>query len=367
MKVSSHSKILVLNDNTKGANGYQFAFGCVPDIIKKMYGNTIVLNVENLVFDNFKKEVKDFEPDLIFCYLQKVDQINKMSSYLKEYHPVPVINWFLEDPNSVVNHETGENIIDATASFDFWFSQDSNMQKFWKTKSAFMPPGFNESAYSDLRLSKIYDISYIGQLGPKYVAQMYMPYMEELARYGKNAILCIDRPMGIPLLPKPLEKFIRSKKRRKFLQSLPFWKCRWYNPVDEREKCKIINQSKIHFGMVRVRGLWEESLKKLLPEYPLDNTGLFYQPKGRLFQGAASGAMMFNEYFPELENLFEIGKEIITFNFGNIDEVREKLKYYLKNEIERKEVAWKGYKRVKECHTFRNRLEQIFDYIKTNL
>ena len=117
-----------------------------------------------------------------------------------------------------------------------------------------MPPAFDEHLFRNEGLERIYDISYIGQLGPERITKMYWPYMKEMSSFGKKAMLSIDRPMGVPLLPKPLEKFLRSKKRRKVFQKMPFWKCHWYNPEDEKAKAMVINQSKIHVGMNRVLG-----------------------------------------------------------------------------------------------------------------
>jgi spore maturation protein CgeB len=367
VKIKIDTKILVISDTTSGAYRYQYAFDCVPQIISKLGYTTIIINSEDTDFAKFKQSIKQFMPDLIFCYLQKPLEIIKISGFLKEYHPVPIINWFLEDPNAVVNPSNNINILDATANFDFWFSQDSRMQKFWKTKAAFMPPGFDENVYYDAGLEQLFDVSYIGQLGPRYVTEMYWPYMKELARYGQKAMLCIDRPMGIPLLPKPLEKFIRSNKRREFLRKFPFWKCGWQTPKDEKDKAIIINKSKIHFGLLRVRGDWEDRVKTLLPNYPLDKHGLFYQFKGRLFQAVGAGAMALNEYCPELEDMFDIGKEIVTFEFGNLKEVREKLSWYLSHDDERERIARAGYERGRKQHTFIARIQQIFDSVRKEL
>lgn len=366
MKINFDTKILIISDVTQGAYGYQYAFDCVPEIIPNLGYPALIIKSEYTDFEKFQQSIKTFMPDLIFCYLQKPVEIIKIAGFLKECHSVPVINWFLEDPNAVVSSSANTSIIDATASYDFWFSQDSRMQKFWKTKSAFMPPGFDENSYRDLRLEKIYDVSYIGQLGPEYVTRMYWPYMKELSRYGKKAMLCIDRPMGIPIMPRPIEKFLRSKKRRKFLQSLPFWKCGWENPSDEKDKCRIINQSKIHFGMVRVRGEWEKKFRETFPEYPIDEHGLFYQMKGRLFQGVGSGTMAINEYCPELEELFEIGKEIVTFEYGDVSGFRDKLRWYLSHDDEREKIAQAGYERSRKQHTFSARVKQIFKIIQNN-
>jgi spore maturation protein CgeB len=367
MKINANSRILVLSDRTEGAYKKQFAFDCVPRDIARLGYPTRQMDMTTLTFDAYKQAVSGFAPDLIFCYLQQPLLVIKAAGFLKAYHSVPAINWYLEDPNAVIIKNSNINILDATACFDYWFSQDTRMQQFWKTRSAFMPPGFDDMAYRDLGLEKIYEVSYIGQLGPDYSTRMYWPYMKELARYGKKAMLCIDRPMGIPLLPKPMEKFIRSRKRRKWIQALPFWKCGWINPADEKEKCTIINQSKIHFGMVRVMGKWEVPLKQLLPDYPIDKHGLFYQIKGRLFQGVGGGAMMLNEYCPEMEQLFEIGKEIITFEYGNLDEMRDKLAWYLSHDNEREKIARTGCERGRKDHTFRRRVEQILDIIRKDL
>jgi hypothetical protein len=367
VKLAGTSKILILSNAVEGAYKYQYAFDCAPRDITRLGYTARKIDAKTLTFETYKNIISEFDPDLIFGYLQQPAQVVKIASFLKEYHPVPAINWFLEDPNAVVCSETNTHILDATAQYDYWFSQDIRMQRFWKTKSSFMPPGFDDMAYTDLRLGKIYNVSYIGRLGPRPVTQMYWPYMKELARYGKKAMLCIDRPMGIPLLPGRMEKFIRSQKRRHFLQKMPFWKCGWTNPADENEKCRIINQSKIHFGMVRVRGQWETEFKNALPDYPLDKHGLFYQLKGRLFQGVASGAMALNEYCPELEELFEIGKEIVTFEYGDIDDVRQKLAWFLSHEAERKKIAQAGYERARKQHTFIERLKRIFDLIREKL
>ena len=321
------------------------------------------LDPATATLDSFREDIKKFKPDLLFGFIQNPQQLAKVVGFLSEYHPVPAINWSLEDPNFVVQPGSDYTMIDASAGFDMWFCNDSKMVPFWRTKAAFMPPGFDERVYYDAALERCFDVSYVGHLGPKKVTEMYWPYMKELARFGKKAMLAIDRPMGLPLLPRPIERFIRSKKRRRFFQSLPIWRCRWENPKDEQEKAIIVNRSKIHFGLNRVRGKWEDDLKALLPDYPLDKHGLFYQLKGRLFHAVGAGAMALNEYCPELQDLFEIGKEIVTFEYGNMEEVRDKLAWYISHNAERQKIAQAGYERGQKQHTFSARIRQILDIV----
>ncbi len=346
---------------------YPYVFAGLPNAIRAMGIEMTYVNSETITLDTFRRKIKSFQPDLLFGFIQDRTQIIKVSNFLKEYHPVPAINWYDEDPNGVVGQKVEDNVLEASSSFDMWFGIDNKMVPFWRTKAAFIPPAFDEHIFSDEGLDRCFDVSYTGQLGPKDVTNMYWPYMQELARFGKRAMLCIDRPMGLPLLPRPLERFLRSKKRRRFLQKLPIWHCRWENPKDEKEKAVIINRSKIHFGLNRVRGNWEQTLKALLPDYPLDKHGLFYQLKMRPFQAVGAGAMVLNEYCPEFEDLFEIGKEIVTFEYGNLEELRDKLAWYTKHDQERERIARAGYERGRKQHTFSARIKQIFDIVRRKL
>ena len=366
MKLSIIPRILCISDPDFANKPYPYAFGCVPNKIEHISSAFLNINSASADFEFFKDSIINFKPDLIFGFIQQVSQQKKIADFLDEFHPVPAINWSLEDPNFVVNSKGDYTMIDISSSFDMWFCNDSKMVPFWKTKAAFMPPGFDDSVYYDLKIDRIFDISYIGNILYEN-AKLYWPYLKVLAAYGKKTAMCINRPMGLPLLPKPLEQLLRSKRNRHFLQRLPFWQCHWENPNDELEKALLVNKSKIHWGMNRVKGYWEKPLLELIPEYPLDKHGLFYQLKGRIFHAVGAGAMALNEYCPELEDFFDIGKEIITFEFGEIEDMKDKLSWYLAHDNAREEVARAGYERGRRQHTFTARVNQILDIVRKAL
>ena len=369
MKLSSKPKIVYMADPDYGNRPFPYVFAGIPNALESMGLDVYYLNTGIATLDSFRQEIDRFKPEMLFGFIQHRQQVVKIAGFLEEYHPVAAINWYQEEPNSIVETDelNGTNLIEAFKSFDMWFGIDNKMVPFWKTKAMYMPPGFDDSVYNNAGLERCFDVSYIGQLGPKNVTEMYWPYMKELARYGKKAMLAINRPMGLPLLPRSFERFIRSQKRRHFLQSLPFWRCQWQNPKNEQEKALLIGRSKIHFGLNRVRGNWEEGLKSFLPEYPLDRHGLFYQLKSRPFQAVGAGAMVLNEYCPELEDLFEIGKEIITFEFGDFQDLRDKLFWYVHHDEQRERIARAGYERGRKQHTFSARIQQIFDIVRKRL
>ncbi|MCX7917802.1 MAG: glycosyltransferase [bacterium] len=86
------------------------------------------------------------------------------------------------------------------------------------------------------------------------------------------------------------------------------------------------------------------------------------QWKGRIFEVMLQGGFMLTEYVPHLEKYFEIGKEIDCFD--NEKELIDKVKYYLKNEKERLEIAKRGWKKCIENYTPYHRMYNVFKEIE---
>ena len=49
--------------------------------------------------------------------------------------------------------------------------------------------------------------------------------------------------------------------------------------------------------------------------------------------------------------------------FDGIEDLREKVSYYLEHEEEREQIAENGYKKVKEHHTYVNRIKDMLRMI----
>ena len=87
------------------------------------------------------------------------------------------------------------------------------------------------------------------------------------------------------------------------------------------------------------------------------------QMKLRIFEAVCAGALLITEYVDGLEDFFELGKEIISFETK--EEAAEKIKYYLtyENENEREEIAKAGYQRFLKDHTSKIRLTKLLETI----
>ena len=84
----------------------------------------------------------------------------------------------------------------------------------------------------------------------------------------------------------------------------------------------------------------------------------------RTFETCGCGTMLLTNYTPGLEKLFDIGKEIVVYE--SIEDLDNKVKYYLENEDERNMIAETGYQRAKKDHTYFERAKKLIDIINEN-
>lgn len=65
----------------------------------------------------------------------------------------------------------------------------------------------------------------------------------------------------------------------------------------------------------------------------------------RIFEIMGVGGFVLSNYQPEIEELFKIDKEIVVYH--SLDEMEDKVKYYLKHEKQRLQICINGYNAVK--------------------
>jgi spore maturation protein CgeB len=81
----------------------------------------------------------------------------------------------------------------------------------------------------------------------------------------------------------------------------------------------------------------------------------------RVYEALGCGSFLLTDYANEIEDLFQIGKEIIIYNN---DDLLEKIDYYLSNKKEREEIAIKGQEKVYKNYTYWHRINEILKTIK---
>ena len=80
-------------------------------------------------------------------------------------------------------------------------------------------------------------------------------------------------------------------------------------------------------------------------------------PSNRLFDALACGTFVISDKIPSADTLFE--GSIVTYD--GVDDLKEKIDYYLAHEDERVKIAEKGKRIVLENHTFDDRVCEILD------
>jgi len=122
----------------------------------------------------------------------------------------------------------------------------------------------------------------------------------------------------------------------------------------ENERIKYINFLKkefknnfFHFGGIQNKARYiskEEYVKNLNKAKIFVNTQTYYdrvQLKGKIREALSCGTFILEEDNPETRAYVDEGTGVIYFK--NINDLREKINFYLENELEREQIAEKGY------------------------
>jgi spore maturation protein CgeB len=80
-------------------------------------------------------------------------------------------------------------------------------------------------------------------------------------------------------------------------------------------------------------------------------------PNLRVFDVLACRSCLLTEYVEELEELFSIGEEVDTFRSG--DELRDKARFYLRNEAVREKMGARGYDKVVSTYKMSDCIQRI--------
>ena len=85
----------------------------------------------------------------------------------------------------------------------------------------------------------------------------------------------------------------------------------------------------------------------------------------RVWDILGCGGFLLTNYQAEIPDYFEIGKELETYE--SMEELEEKIQYYLTHEEERMEIAINGYEKAARHHTYEMRLAQMLKVLTENL
>lgn len=190
----------------------------------------------------------------------------------------------------------------------------------------YFPYGVDDSVYTKTDKSIIYDVSFVGRKHP---------YREWL-----------------------LNKIKKSGINAQFFG--PGWES---GPLTHAQMIEVFGRSKINLNLSNASS-WDfryllSSLRAIIDRFR--SKKIIEQVKARHIEIPSCGGFQLSYYVPGLERLMSIGDEIGVY--VGADDLITKIKYYLDNDDVRKDIAEKGYMRVKKDHIFQVRFEKFFNEI----
>jgi spore maturation protein CgeB len=97
----------------------------------------------------------------------------------------------------------------------------------------------------------------------------------------------------------------------------------------------------------------------------IHNRGKYTTGNYRMFELPANGVMQISDGDEYLDTYFTVGKEIESY--ASIDELIDKIDYYLTHDVEREKIARAGYRRVKQEYTIGALLQKAGSLIYTGM
>lgn len=122
-----------------------------------------------------------------------------------------------------------------------------------------------------------------------------------------------------------------------------------HGPIAAEDIPQIIRSSVISLNFANSALVWSG----LLPRQT-------NQIKARTFEVPGAGGFLLTEWADDLDRYYTPGREIVVFH--TLDELADKIRYYLTYPAERDAIAWAGYERTRAEHTYDQRLTEVLDF-----
>ena len=269
------------------------------------------------------KAIEGFKPDLFLTVFGL--HIEPEIFQLLKKEGIVSCCWFLDDPWGF------EEASRIAPNYDFFFTHEPTTVEKYKAigvKNAYyLPEACNSNMHRRVDLTEeekarySCDLSFVGRPHSNRIG-----FLERLADYDLG--IWGDGWDDIDLSPR-LKGCIKG------------------GEVPQQEMVKIFNVSKIALNLHPTSGLkGMEAGEGICP---------------RTFAIAGSGAFQLVDWRGEMERLFRVGEEIITFR--DIDEVPGLVDYYLNHPDERRTMAKRVQERVYKEHTYKRRIEEMLKFI----
>ena len=270
-------------------------------------------NIESIGLKKIIYSAQMFDPDLIINTHSGVPP--KVIELLKIKTKAKIVCWYTD---SIANLSRQYLL---ASPYDIWFFKDPYMVKYFNQKlglnTKYLPEACNPLWHAPTVCETRQEYDFYG-CDIAVAGNMY---------YYRSLILdelksCNIKIWG-PLFPDWLISSQRDNFQKKYLTKF--------------EKAKAFGLAKINLNTLHYT--------------EIDGVNC------RTFEIAGCGGFQLVDFKPSLQDFFEIGNEIETFE--SVGELKEKISYYLSHNEERELIAKNAFKRAHKDHTFAHRLNKL--------
>ena len=265
-----------------------------------------------------RKSFSQFNPDITLCINASSLFPETIKSFSKRSE---TILWLIDSVERVATDINTVSLFKNVLVFE-----PTDKEKI--PNAEYLPYGFDEEIYYKRPVEKIYDISFVGA-GHK---ERYEP-LNRIAEVCKtlNIRFCVFGPFRL------------------------FNKMPWYRKKYPFLYESIVLNRRLHPSEVNL--IYNQSWININVYHPQSKEGL----NPRTFEIAGSGNFQLMEEKSSLRLFFD-KDEIITYS--DLDEVKEKISYFLRQKKEILEISKKAYNKAIQKHTFKHRAKYILEMLK---
>jgi spore maturation protein CgeB len=289
-------------------------------------------NLENALLKQIRAEHKRKKIDVFFSYFysaicrkEVIEEIKRMG--------IVTINWFC---NASYQFHLVKDIAPA---FDYSLVPEKFRLADYKNIGAnpiYFQEAANPNIYKPFDVEKDYDVTFTGtKYGDRVQIVNYL---------GQNGVRMDIFGDGWKrrYIKDNIKKFLMGKDIRFPVKNKNIVA---HGSISDENYIRLFSQSKICIGLSSC-GETHANGDRIL------------QIRLRDFEAPMCGAFYITEYQEDLAEFYEIGKEIVCYK--SKEELLDKIKYYLRHDSEREQIAQAGYKRAQRDHTWQRRFELFF-------
>lgn len=293
--------------------------------------------LERALLEQIERAHRESPIDLFFSYFYSADVTPETIRKIRDMGMVTV-NWYCN--GSYQFHL----VADIAPAYDYCLVPEKFRLDDYRRIGA--NPIYNQEAanpniYKPYPLPVEFDVTFVGQKygdRPAYIRYL-LDQGIDVRVWGPH---WQEAPSGIPLwrlVGSRVKRFLFGHEPL-FPPKVPAERCG--PPLSDEALVQMYSRSKINLGFSSVA----------------DTTTGIKQVRLRDFEVPMSGGFYIVEYMQELEEFFEIGKEIVCYR--DKKDLAEKIKYYLVHDAEREQIRQAGMQRARRDHTWHKRFQDSF-------